>query len=115
MIDFKAGFNARTGVSDSPAQSDEEHAMQVRVETYVDKGGVEKLHRFRLDGRQIEIAENIDQWHGADHRYFKIKANDGDLYILRHDEILADWELIMYEHTQSQGDPAIVSAGLGEK
>jgi hypothetical protein len=80
--------------------------MQVRVETYVDEGGVEKVRRFRLDSRQIEIAENIDQWHGHDYRYFKVKANDGDLYILRHDEIRADWTLTMYERRQSRGEPA---------
>ena len=46
--------------------------MQVRVETYVDEGGVEKLRRFWLDDREIEVADNIDQWHGADYRYFKV-------------------------------------------
>jgi hypothetical protein len=36
--------------------------MQVQVETYVDEGGAEKLRRFRLDGRVIEVNDNIDQW-----------------------------------------------------
>ena len=48
--------------------------MQVRVETYVNRDGVEKVRRIRFDGRQIEIAENIDQWHGADYRYFKVRG-----------------------------------------
>jgi hypothetical protein len=39
----------------------------MRVETYVDKDGVEKLWRIRFDSREIEVAENIDQWHGADY------------------------------------------------
>jgi hypothetical protein len=84
--------------------------MQVQVETYRDDGGVEKLRRIRFDSRQIEIAENIDQWHGADHRYFKVRGSDGNLYIFRHDEIRADWELTLYERPQLQGDPAIVDA-----
>jgi len=74
--------------------------MRVEVETYVDQG-VEKLRRILFDSRQIEIAENIDQWHGADYRYFKIKGSDGNLYMLRHDEISADWELTMYERALS--------------
>ena len=42
----------------------EKHAIQVQAESYLDQNGVEKLRRVRLDSRQIEIAENIDQWHG---------------------------------------------------
>ena len=48
--------------------------MQVQVETYVDEVGAEKLRRFRLDSRVIEVADNIDQWHGADYRYVKSVA-----------------------------------------
>lgn len=81
--------------------------MEVRVETYMDEGGVEKVRRVRFDSRQIEIAENLDQWHGPDYRYFKVRGNDGNLYILRHNETRADWELTMYEHPQLTGDSAI--------
>jgi len=70
--------------------------MRVRVETYVDRG-VEKPRRIHFDSRQIEIAENIDQWHGADYRYFKVRGSDGNLYLLRLDEVRADWELTMYQ------------------
>ena len=79
--------------------------MQVQVETYVDQG-VEKLSRIRFDSRQIEIAENIDQWHGPDYRYFKVRGSDGNLYMLRHNELRADWELTVYE----RAIPAIVDA-----
>ena len=75
----------------------EQHAVQVQAETYVDQDGVEKLRRVRFDSRQIDITENIDQWHGVDYRYFKVRGGDGNLYILRHNEIRADWELKMYE------------------
>jgi hypothetical protein len=80
-------------------QGDIEHAMEVWVETYADDRGVEKLQRFCLDGRKIEVAENIDQWHGADYRYFKVRGSDGDVYILRLDEVRAAWELTMYQRT----------------
>lgn len=83
--------------------------MEVWAETYVDKDGVEKLRRIRFDSRQVEVTDNIDQWHGRDYRYFKVKANDGGVYILRHSETRADWELTMYERTQLQGDPAAPS------
>ena len=50
--------------------------MQVQVETYVDEGGAEKLRRFRLDSRVVEVADNIDQWYGADYRYVKVKGGE---------------------------------------
>lgn len=74
--------------------------MQVQVETYADQG-VEKLRRIRFDSRQIEIIDNIDQWPGADYRYFKVRGSDGNLYMLRHDEMRATWELTMYERPQA--------------
>lgn len=76
--------------------------MQVRVETYPGHGGVEMLRRFCLDGREIEVSDNIDQWHGYDHRYFKVKDADGNLYVLRHDEGRQDWDLIMFQTDESQ-------------
>jgi hypothetical protein len=79
--------------------------MQVQVETYVDEGGAERLRRFRLDSRVIEVAENIDQWRGADYRYVKVRGRDGDVYILRHNEIRAEWELTMYQRSPLPGTP----------
>jgi hypothetical protein len=80
-----------------------EQTMQVQVETYVDESGVEKVRRFRLDSRIVEVADNIDQWHGADYRYLKVRGNDGNLYILRLNEARAEWELTMYQRTQPEG------------
>ena len=76
--------------------------MEVRVETYVGPGGVDMLRRFHLDGREIEVSDNLDQWHGADYRYFKVKDEEGNLYVLRLDESEADWELIMFQSAESQ-------------
>ncbi len=71
----------------------EKHAIRVQANSYIDKDGIEKLRRVRFNSRQIEIAENIDQWHGADYRYFMVRGNDRSLYIFRHNEAAADWEL----------------------
>ncbi len=84
--------------------------MQVRVETYMGEDGVEKPRRIRFDSREIEVIENIDQWPGAGYRYFKVRGSDGDVYMLRHNEIRADWELTIYERTLAKGNPAIIGA-----
>jgi len=74
--------------------------MRIQVETYGDNGVPKKLRRFHLDGRLVEVADNIDQWYGADHRYIKVKDSDGNVYILRHNEIVDVWELTMYQRSQ---------------
>jgi hypothetical protein len=49
--------------------------LQVRVESEAGPFG-DMPKRFHSDGRQVEITENIDQWHGAGYRYFKVKGDD---------------------------------------
>jgi hypothetical protein len=46
-----------------------------------------------VDERKIFVEEVIDTWHGPDHRYFKLRGDDGQLYIIRHDTTTATWEL----------------------
>jgi hypothetical protein len=74
--------------------------MQVQVETHVDEGGAEWYRRFCLDSRVIELADNIDQWHGANYRYMKVRSRDGDVYMLRHEETEDQWELAMHQSSR---------------
>ncbi len=76
--------------------------MRVQVETYTGYRGAEMVRRLRLDGREIDIGENIDQWHGAGYRYHKVRGNDGNLYILRLDEKRAEWELTMFQPQEAE-------------
>ena len=82
--------------------------MQVWVETHTGHGGVEMPRRFRLDGREVEVVDNLDQWHGAYDRYFKVRGDDGNLYILRLDELRAVWELMMFQSAQAEAAPVDV-------
>jgi hypothetical protein len=75
--------------------------LQVRVESEAGPFG-DMPKRFHWDGRQVEITENIDQWHGAGYRYFKVKGDDGNLYILRLDEGRAEWELTLFQTPQAE-------------
>jgi hypothetical protein len=71
--------------------------MRVQVESVADDRGVEMPRRFHLAGREVEIIESDDQWHGADYRYFKVKGDDGNVYILRFDETRCEWDLTMFQ------------------
>jgi hypothetical protein len=76
--------------------------MQVHAE--FDGGDIDsgKLKRFRLDGRYIEVIENLDRWFGRDYAYFKVGGDDGNLYILRLDEARDTWELTMFQRGPAQ-------------
>jgi hypothetical protein len=57
--------------------------MQVRVECYSGSKADERPVRFYL-GEQLRMVEEVlDQWYGPDDISFKIRADDGNLYILR--------------------------------
>jgi hypothetical protein len=71
--------------------------IDVRVECYAGYRGEETPRRFHLGERRIEVAEVLDRWLAPDHRYFKVRGDDGALYILRHDPDADGWELTLYD------------------
>ena len=89
--------------------------MRVWVETYAGHGGVEMPRRFRLDGREVEVVDNIDQWHGPDYRYFKVGDAEGNLYILRLNEVGGEWDMTMFQSARSQPAPAGLHADSATK
>ncbi len=81
----------------------EQARIEIKVICYAGYKGEETPRRFFLKERQIDVVEVVDRWIAPDHRYFKVRGDDGALYILRHD-IAADlWELTLYDSTQSEG------------
>ena len=79
-----------------------ETSIRVRVECYAGHRGEETPRRMYFGEREIAVAEVIDQWLAPDHRYFKVRSEDGASYILRHDVATGTWELIMFERAGSE-------------
>jgi hypothetical protein len=82
----------------SPAKS----PLEVWVECYAGHRGEETPRRFTL-GRTIEVAEVLDAWLAPDHRYFKVRGDDGACYILRNDVLTGRWELTMFDRSGAIG------------
>jgi archaemetzincin len=80
--------------------------MAVRVECYAGYRGEETPRTFFLDSRRVDVAEVLDRWHGIDHRYFKVRAVDGALYILRHDTDADRWEITLFQQPGTAGQTA---------
>jgi hypothetical protein len=55
--------------------------------------------RFGWPGRMRRVAEVVDCWEGEAHRYFRLRGDDGGLYILRHDLRHDRWELHAYRES----------------
>lgn len=71
-------------------------AMGIRVECYAGYRGEQEPRAFHLGERRIEVKAILDRWLAPDHRYFKVQGDDGNTYILRHDEASGEWEMTMY-------------------
>jgi hypothetical protein len=59
-------------------------AEDLQVETYSGYKADERPLRFVWKERRFEVIEIADRWYGPDHEYFKVRADDGNTYILRH-------------------------------
>ncbi len=72
--------------------------MKVRVECYAGGRADEKPRRFRLDEHEYLVEEILDQWYAPEHLFFKVRANDGKLYILRQQTSSpeGEWELVSF-------------------
>ncbi len=71
--------------------------LSIRVECHAGHRGEETPQRFYIGGREIEVTEVVDRWLGPDHRYFKVRGDDGSVYILRQDlSEQQQWELTMF-------------------
>jgi hypothetical protein len=49
--------------------------------------------RFVLDGQEKTIVEICDRWYAPEADYFKVRAADDYLYLLRHDHRTDAWTL----------------------
>jgi hypothetical protein len=67
--------------------------MDLKVDSYSGYRGDETPQRLEIDGKRVEVVEVIDRWFGEDHRYFKVRGEDGVVYLIRHDEPRDRWEL----------------------
>jgi hypothetical protein len=71
--------------------------LAIRVECYAGQRAEEEPRRFWLGTTPVGVAEVLDRWLAPDHRYFKLRGDDGGIYILRHDAVGDRWELTMFE------------------
>jgi hypothetical protein len=72
--------------------------MRLQVECYAGRKADERPVRFRLDGHEYMVEEVMDQWYGPEHLFFKVRADDDKVYILRRQTSVPDgeWDLVSF-------------------
>lgn len=75
--------------------------IPIVVSAYAGYKAEERPQAFTLGERTFQVAEILDRWLGEDHAYFKLRADDGNLYLIRYDQRADDWELVLTETIKS--------------
>ena len=83
---------------------------EIHVECYAGYRADERPLHFVLAGRRFEVAEVEDRWYSPGAIYFRVRATDGNFYILKHDEGLDVWTLDAFRAFREPNLP-VVSAG----
>jgi len=73
-----------------------ERLLAIGVECYAGHRGEETPRTLVVGDRRIAVVEVIDAWLAPDYRYFKVRGEDRNTYIVRHDASADTWELTMF-------------------
>jgi hypothetical protein len=67
--------------------------MRIHVECHAGYRGDEEPRAFTLGATRFAVLEILDRWLAPEHRYFKVRIQDGRDFVLRHDVASGEWEL----------------------
>src|SRR5436309_12907830 len=77
--------------------------MKLQVECYSGHKADERPVKFWL-GECVLFVESVDdQWYGPDDVYFRVRADDGNTYVLSHNEERDEWTLESFRSPASPG------------
>ena len=62
----------------------------LHVQCYAGHRGDQRPLRFTLGSHTLDV-EVEDQWYSPSAMYFRVRASDGNIYVLRHDETEDTW------------------------
>jgi len=79
--------------------------MKLEVHCYAGWKADQRPVRFCLDGHEYWVEEILDQWYGPDKVFYKIRADDGNLYILRQQTSGPgeSWDLVSFRQLGDKG------------
>lgn len=71
--------------------------MNLRVYCYAGRKADERPVRFQTGEREYVVEAVLDQWYSPEEVFFKVRANDGNVYVLHRQTSVPDgpWDLIV--------------------
>jgi hypothetical protein len=73
--------------------------VTVKVECYSGYKADERPVRFLLGERWLTVEDVLDRWYDPHAIYFRVRADDGGVYVLKHDEREDAWTLESFRAT----------------
>ena len=70
----------------------------IKVHCYSGHRINERPVSFFLRHQVYQVEEILDRWYSENSVYFKIKANDENIYLLKYDELNDEWDMIFYQN-----------------
>lgn len=71
--------------------------MDIIVRSTPGTAGALEPVSFRIGARELGVLEITDRWLSVTQSYYKVRADDGALYILRHDLPQERWEMTLFQ------------------
>jgi hypothetical protein len=65
----------------------------ITVKCYAGHTADQRPLRFTIGEQVLEVREVEDQWYSPTSKHFRVRASDGNVYVLRHDEEQDRWTL----------------------
>ena len=70
----------------------------LRVECYAGHRADTEPRCLYFGQRQVIVTEIIDRWLDPTHRYFKLRDDDGGIYLVRHDTAMDRWDMTLFDN-----------------
>jgi hypothetical protein len=65
----------------------------VEVQCYAGRKADERPVRFRVGDRDYIVDEIIEQWYGPDDSFYKVRADDGNVFLIRCRTSTGTWSI----------------------
>jgi hypothetical protein len=79
--------------------------MPIRVECYTGFRAAQEPLAFWCGELRLEVRAVGDHCYAPTQRWFKVDADDGNVYVLRHDELSDDWEIAAFTARRQPATP----------
>ncbi|WP_020563911.1 hypothetical protein [Methylosarcina fibrata] len=80
-------------------------SLTIRVDCSTGYREEQTPRRFFMGDKAVDIEEILDRWLSPEYSYFKVRGADGDIYILRHDQLTRRWQLTLFQSGKYGGGP----------